>query len=120
MIFCSNPEGKPRSFLASSSQNWGDSAFTSDDYVYALTSTNGIDYVGVAALVDKDGTDSVPGASKDTMYGYLTSDAYAGKMDGEDGDKATYEVWTSEGAKTLYADSKFCRFRSCRRRCDFL
>ncbi len=59
----------------------------------------------MAALVDKDGTDSVPGASKDTMYGYLTSDAYAGKMDGEDGDKATYEVWTSEGAKTLYADS---------------
>ena len=46
---------------------------------------------------------SVPGATKDTVYGYLTADGYKGDKDGED--KATYEVWTSEGAKTLYADT---------------
>ena len=83
-------------------KNWGDSALTTASYVYALNEKNGINYVALAALVSNSNV-SVPGATKDTVYGYLTADGYKGEKDGED--KATYEVWTSEGAKTLYADT---------------
>ena len=83
-------------------KNWGDSAFTSTSYIYALSEKNGINYVTVAALINKVDA-SVPGATKDTLYGYLTSDGYKADKNGED--KATYEVWTNEGAKTLYADT---------------
>lgn len=84
-------------------KNWGDSAFTTASYIYALTEKNGIDYVGVAALVNAAADVSVPGATKDTLYAYLTADAYVGDRNGDD--KATYEVYTSEGAATLYADT---------------
>ena len=83
-------------------KNWGDDAFISSSYIYALSEKNGINYVGVAALVN-DSEKNVPGATKDTLYGYLTADAYTADKNGED--KATYEVWTNEGAKTLYADT---------------
>ena len=83
-------------------KNWGDSAFTSTSYIYALSEKNGINYVTVAALIN-DVDASVPGATKDTLYGYLTADGYKADKNGED--KATYEVWTNEGAKTLYADT---------------
>ena len=83
-------------------KNWGDSAFTSTSYIYALSEKNGINYVTVAALINNVDA-SVPGATKDTLYGYLTSDGYKADKNGED--KATYEVWTNEGAKTLYADT---------------
>ena len=56
----------------------------------------------MAALIN-DVDASVPGATKDTLYGYLTADGYKADKNGED--KATYEVWTNEGAKTLYADT---------------
>ena len=83
-------------------KNWGDSAFISTSYIYALSEKNGINYVTVAALIN-DVDASVPGATKDTLYGYLTADGYKADKNGED--KATYEVWTNEGAKTLYADT---------------
>lgn len=83
-------------------KNWGDSAFTSTSYIYALSEKNGINYVTVAALINNVDA-SVPGATKDTLYGYLTADGYKADKNGED--KATYEVWTNEGAKTLYADT---------------
>ena len=83
-------------------KNWGDSAFTSTSYIYALSEKNGINYVTVAALINGV-QNNVPGATKDTLYGYLTSDGYTADRNGED--KATYEVWTNEGAKTLYADT---------------
>ena len=86
-------------------KNWADT-ITSSNFksTYALNEKDGINYVGVAMLVDTTFDKNVPGASKDTKYGYLVSDAYSGYMEGEDGKKATYEVWTNEGAKTLYAD----------------
>ena len=83
-------------------KNWGDRAFTSTSYVYALSEKNGINYITVAALINSTDA-SVPGATKDTLYGYLTADGYKADKNGED--KATYEVWTNEGAKTLYADT---------------
>ena len=84
-------------------KNWADATldFKAD---YALKESNGINYVAVAALVNTTSIDKVPGATKDTLYGYLTADAYVGDKNGED--KATYEVWTTDGAKTLYADTK--------------
>ena len=83
-------------------KNWRDDAFKSSSYIYALSEKNGINYVTVAALIN-DVDASVPGATKDTLYGYLTADGYKADKNGED--KATYEVWTNEGAKTLYADT---------------
>ena len=62
---------------------------------------NGLPYVAAGYLVVNQ--DKVPGATSDTKYGYLTADPYLVKTD--DGNKATYEVWTSEGAKTLTADT---------------
>ena len=85
-------------------KNWADSISATFTTTYALNEKDGINYVGVATLVDTSFDKNVPGASKDTKYGYLVSDAYSGYMEGEDGKKATYEVWTNEGAKTLYAD----------------
>ena len=67
-----------------------------------LTETkSGLSYVAAAYL--RVSGDKVPGATSDTKYGYLTADPYTVKTD--DGNKATYEVWTSEGTKTLTADS---------------
>ena len=83
-------------------KNWGDGAFTTTSYTYALSEKNGINYVTVAALINGK-QNNVPGATKDTLYGYLTADGYTADRNGED--KATYEVWTNEGAKTLYADT---------------
>ena len=83
-------------------KNWSDSALTTTSFAYALKEKNGINYVALAALVSAADS-SVPGATKDTMYAYLTSDGYKADKDGED--KATYEVWTSNGAETLYADT---------------
>ena len=86
-------------------KNWADTIATSNfKSTYALNEKDGINYIGVAYLVDTSFDKNVPGASKDTKYGYLVSDAYSGYMEGEDGKKGTYEVWTNEGAKTLYAD----------------
>ena len=85
-------------------KNWADSidsaSFAS---TYLLNEKNGINYVAAATLIDTNYNEDVPGATKDTLYGYLTADAYKGDKDGED--KATYEVWTNEGSKTLYADT---------------
>jgi hypothetical protein len=86
-------------------KNWADTIANSNfKSTYALNEKDGINYIGVAYLVDTSFDKNVPGASKDTKYGYLVSDAYSGYMEGEDGKKGTYEVWTNEGAKTLYAD----------------
>ena len=84
-------------------KNWADSITNNFTAAYGTKESNGIDYVAVAALVN-NASENVPGATKDTLYGYLTADAYVSDKDGED--KATYEVWTTNGAKTLYADTK--------------
>ena len=85
-------------------KNWSDTisgaTFTSQ---YLVNESNGINYTAVAVLRDVNYGENVPGATKDTMYAYLTADAYKGDKGGED--KATYEVWTNDGAKTLYADT---------------
>ena len=83
-------------------KNWTDGVLNFAA-TYALNESNGIQYVAVAALTNTTTIDKVPGATKDTMYAYLTADAYKGDKNGED--KATYEVWTNDGAKTLYADT---------------
>ena len=79
---------------------WGDNEAFSG--MYAATESNGIDYIKVASLVST--TAPVPNADGDIKYGFMVADSYASKMDGEDGTKTAYDVWTSEGAKTLYVD----------------
>ena len=78
---------------------WGDNEAFSG--MYAATESNGIDYIKVASLV---GTSTVPNADGDIKYGFMVADSYASEMTGEDGTKTAYDVWTSEGAKTLYVD----------------
>ena len=68
----------------------------------ALTNEkNGLDYVAAGYLAVT--ANSVPGATADTKYGYLTRDGYTVTIDGEK--KAAYDVWTTEGAKTLVQDA---------------
>ena len=69
----------------------------------ALTNEkNGLDYVA-AGFLTVSGVTSVPGATADTKYGCLTRDGYTVTIDGEK--KAAYDVWTTEGAKTLVEDA---------------
>ena len=70
--------------------NWSDEvklAFTSNGML--TKDSNGIAYVKFATLISK-ADEKVPGASKDTLYAYVVSDAYKTDVDGED--KAEYEV----------------------------
>ena len=68
----------------------------------ALTNEkNGLDYVAAGLLTVASNT--VPGATADTKYGYLTRDGYTVTIDGEK--KAAYDVWTNEGTKTLVQDA---------------
>ena len=78
---------------------WGDSEAFSG--MYAATESNGIGYIKVASLV---GSSTVPNADGDIKYGFMVADSYASEMTGEDGTKTAYDVWTSEGTKTLYVD----------------
>ena len=79
--------------------NW---SATSNVNGTALTNEkNGLDYVAAGYLAVT--ANSVPGATADTKYGYLTRDGYTVTIDGEK--KAAYDVWTTEGAKTLVEDA---------------
>ena len=64
--------------------------------------SNGIAYVKFATLIS-NADEKVPGASKDTLYAYVVSDAYKTDVDGED--KAAYDVWTGTEVKTLIEDA---------------
>ena len=81
-------------------QDWADSVTTNGSYAL-LNTVDGLDYVQVAYLPVNAPT--VPGASSDIMFGYLVRDPYLVNTD--DGKKATYEIWTNEGAKTVTVDS---------------
>ena len=81
-------------------QDWADSVTTTGSYAL-LNTVDGLDYVQVAYLPVNAPT--VPGASSDIMFGYLVRDPYLVNTD--DGKKATYEIWTNEGAKTVTVDS---------------
>ena len=81
-------------------QDWADSVTTTGSYAL-LNTVDGLDYVQVAYLPVNAQT--VPGASSDIMFGYLVRDPYLVNTD--DGKKATYEIWTNEGAKTVTVDS---------------
>ena len=83
--------------------NWSDEvklAFTSNGML--TKDSNGIAYVKFATLISK-ANEKVPGASKDTLYAYVVSDAYKTDVDGED--KAAYDVWTGTEVKTLIEDA---------------
>ena len=83
--------------------NWSDEvklAFTSNGML--TKDSNGIAYVKFATLISK-ADEKVPGASKDTLYAYVVSDAYKTDVDGED--KAAYDVWTGTKVKTLIEDA---------------
>ena len=69
--------------------------------MYAATESNGINYIKVAAVT---GGASVPNADGDIKYGYMLSHSYTADVEGEDGNKTAYNVWTNEGEKTLYVD----------------
>ena len=83
--------------------NWSDEvklAFTSNGML--TKDSNGIAYVKFATLIS-NADEKVPGASKDTLYAYVVSDAYKTDVDGED--KAAYDVWTGTEVKTLIEDA---------------
>lgn len=50
----------------------------------------------------EDGS-NIPGASKDTVYAYLTANPYQATVNGEK--KAAYDVWTGSENTTLYVDA---------------
>ncbi len=79
--------------------NW--SATTGVNGTALTNEKNGLDYVAAGYLAVT--ANSVPGATADTKYGYLTRDGYTVTIDGEK--KAAYDVWTTEGAKTLVEDA---------------
>ena len=84
--------------------NWSDevsATFTSNGML--TKDSNGIAYVKFATLIANNDNVKVPGASKDTLYAYVVSDAYKTDVDGED--KAAYDVWTGTETKTLIEDA---------------
>ena len=74
---------------------------TATGTVLLTNEKNGLDYVAAGYVTV--GNNTVPGATADTKYGYLTRDGYTVTIDGEK--KAAYDVWTNEGAKTLVQDA---------------
>ena len=65
--------------------------------VALIDGTTGYKYIKVATI--KLGAVSIPGASSDTMYGYITSDVEA--IDTEDGTKYTFTVWNGTDSETV-------------------
>jgi hypothetical protein len=81
--------------------NWQDTISGVDVLGMLTKKSSGISYVKFAAL--EVSSSKVPGASKDTKYGYLTADPYQSSVDGEK--KGTYEVWTGTETAVLYEDA---------------
>ena len=82
-------------------KDWPDSTSATFSGMYAATESNGINYIKVAAIT---GSTTVPNADGDIKYGYMLANSYSAKVEGEDGTKTAFDVWTNEGAKTLYYD----------------
>ena len=83
--------------------NWSDTVkFNFASHGMLTKDSNGIAYVKFATLIASE-DEKVPGASKDTLYAYVVSDAYKTDVDGED--KAAYDVWTGTETKTLIEDA---------------
>jgi hypothetical protein len=83
-------------------KNWADTlSYNVSTSGMLLKKSSGINYVKFAVL-NYSGS-KVPGATNDTKYAYLTTDAYQGTKDGEK--KAAYEVWTGSESVTLYEDA---------------
>jgi hypothetical protein len=81
--------------------NWADKVSKVTTTGILVKKSSGISYVKFAALnIDAN---KVPGATKDTKYGYLTADTYQSSVDGEK--KGTYEVWTGTESAVLYEDA---------------
>jgi hypothetical protein len=81
--------------------NWADKVNNVTTTGILVKKSSGISYVKFAALNIK--ANKVPGATKDTKYGYLTADTYQSSVDGEK--KGTYEVWTGTESAVLYEDA---------------
>ena len=81
-------------------KGWDNSAVHVTGGKLLTNEKDGLNYIAVAFLTISEPT--VPGATSDTKYAYLTRDGYTVTKDGEK--KAAYDVWTNEGAKTLVQD----------------
>ena len=81
-------------------KDWGDAAAFNG--MYAATESNGINYIQVAAIA---GAGNVPNADGDYKFAYMLSNSYSTSMEGEDGTKYAYDVWTGSKSVTLYAES---------------
>ena len=81
-------------------KGWDNSAVHVTGGFALANEKDGLNYIAVAFLTISEAT--VPGATSDTKYAYLTRDGYTVTQDGEK--KAAYDVWTNEGAKTLIQD----------------
>jgi hypothetical protein len=84
-------------------KNWADSLDDAVNGDVLIKKSSGINYVKFAALTIPT-SGSVPGATADTKYGYLTSDPSTGTANDEK-NKAIYNVWTGSENVELYADS---------------
>ena len=82
-------------------KDWPDATAQTFTGMYAATESNGINYIKVAAI---QGNTTTPNADGDLKYAYVVANSYTSKVEGEDGNKTAYDVWTADGAKTLYVD----------------
>ncbi len=80
-------------------KDWKES--TSADLKGALVDeVNSMNYVTYAALVV---TGTMPSAEGDRLFGYLTTDSYKGKLDGDS--VTVYEIWNGSDDVKVYEDS---------------
>lgn len=70
-----------------------------DGAMYATKKSNGIEYVNVAAITAQE---SYAGIGSDYLYGYMTSNSYTAKKDGDT--VTAYEIWTGTESVTRYYD----------------
>lgn len=75
------------------------SVYGTQGVMYATKKSNGIEYVTVAAIIDASGYASI---GSDYLYGYMTSNSYTAKKDGDT--VTAYEFWNGTEQVTRYLD----------------
>ena len=100
-VFAAGGSTETKIISGKTAKGWDNSAVTVTGGKLLTNEKDGLNYIAVAFLTISES--SVPGATSDTKYGYLTRDGYTVTKDGEK--KAAYDLWTAEGAVTLYEDA---------------
>ena len=92
----SEADSEVKVITGSALKAWKDTNYTISKGVALIDGTSGYRYAKVIAFTMTDG---IPGASSDTMYGYITSDVES--IDTEDGTKYTFTVWNGSDNETV-------------------